>query len=425
VENFFTPDSWRQLAAAVDKARSEGIPYECEAELQCRQSGRGWILARGEAMRDEQGRIVALYGTVQDITPRKQAELALLEAQHAAMEAQLQARIAALNLMEDALAARADIEAVNDALRKSEERLRLAQSTANIGIWDWDIASGKLDWTGELEAMFGYATGAFPGTYQAFAEHVPVADLLEIERLREDAVAAHRSFDFDFRVQAETGVVRWINCKGGANYDQSGRPQRLYGVCIDITERKNTETQLKLWADSFENAAFGLAIVDAKTNRFLAVNPVFASERGYRTEEMIGQSVLMVYPADLVDEIKSRIKAMDVTLRGVFETEHVCKDGRRFPVMVDVTVIKSADGEPSSRIAYALDISARKAAEQALRQQTEVLQRFNRAMVGREMDMIALKQQVNQLSSQLGQQPPYPLAFLTQDDMREAGNTKS
>ncbi len=65
------------------------------------------------------------------------------------------------------------------------------------------------------------------------------------------------------------------------------------------------------------------------------------------------------------------------------------------------------------------DISARKAVEEALRRQThelaqrnEELERFNRATVGRELDMIALKQQVNELARQLGKEPIYPLAFL-------------
>lgn len=78
-----------------------------------------------------------------------------------------------------------------------------------------------------------------------------------------------------------------------------------------------------------------------------------------------------------------------------------------------------------------LAISERKATEQSLRGQTEELrkrneelQRFNRAMVGRELDMIALKKQVNQLSRQLGQEPPYPLAFLNppEQDSSDEGN---
>ncbi|MDT4290935.1 PAS domain S-box protein [Methylomonas sp. MO1] len=549
VARYFKPESWQRLQAAVAQACSDGVPYECEAELQNDGELHRWVVARGEPVRDEQANIVALYGTVQDITPRKQAELALQDAQRVALEKQGEARLAALNLMEDALTARKALEVANASLRESEEfkraildsvsaniavlnrdgmivsvnrpwqqfaeddalacgqsadvcgigtnylricqqasgpyrqgslavftglsavlegrlprfryeyachsaqkqrwfamvvtpletaeggavvshtniterklaemalveseeRLRLAQSSANIGIWDWHIDNGKVQWTAELETMFGYAPGTFPGDYSAFSQRVHPDDLAELEHSRDSAVAAHRTFDFDFRVQPEPGQIRWLNCKGGANYDDRGRPQRVFGICIDITERKNTESELKLWAQAFENAEFGLAIADAQTNLFLAVNPVFAGERGYTAEELIGKPVAMVYPADLIDQVQHRISSLDTSCHGVFETEHQRKDGSRFPVMIDVTIIKSGDGKPLRRVAYALDISERKASELALREQTDALQRFNRAMVGREMDMIALKQQINELSRQHGQEQPYPLEFL-------------
>ena len=144
-----------------------------------------------------------------------------------------------------------------------------------------------------------------------------------------------------------------------------------HGVVIAhsyITERKQAEAELQLWAQAFEQANFGLVIADARNNTFIAVNPAFARQRGYTQEELIGKPILMVYSADWVEEIKARIEALDISSHGVFEAEHVCKDGKRFPVLMDITVIKSADGKPLTRIAYALDITERKAAEASLRE---------------------------------------------------------
>jgi len=139
------------------------------------------------------------------------------------------------------------------------------------------------------------------------------------------------------------------------------------GFARDITERKQAEIELKLWAEAFKQANFGLVIADARTNTFLSVNPAFARERGYSPEEMEGRSIMMVYPAEQVEAIKNKLKDVDNSSHGVFEAEHICKDGRRFPVMLDITVIKSADGEPLTRLAYALNISYRRQAETALR----------------------------------------------------------
>ena len=131
-----------------------------------------------------------------------------------------------------------------EALRESEERLRLAQSSAHVGIWDWHLSSGKLIWTAELEALYGYAPGAFPGTYQAFRELVHPDDLAEVEQLRDRAVTAHEPFDFDFRLRLPWGATKWVRCKGAASYDQTGHPQRVVGVNIDITDRKELEQRI-------------------------------------------------------------------------------------------------------------------------------------------------------------------------------------
>jgi PAS domain S-box-containing protein len=155
-----------------------------------------------------------------------------------------------------------------EALRESEERLRLTQSAANIGIWEWQLQSDKLAWTPELEQIYGYAAGTFPGNYAGFSERVHSDDLAEVERQWNEAVKAHRSFDFDFRVRRSEAEIRWVNCKGGAVYDQAGHPQRIFGVNVDITQRKQAEEQLihnqKTFSELVERAPFGIYVVDSR-----------------------------------------------------------------------------------------------------------------------------------------------------------------
>jgi PAS domain S-box-containing protein len=82
VQKYFTPESWAALSAAVEKSLSEGVPYECDAEVvRPPDCSRRWIAARGEATRDADGKIVNLHGTVQDITERKRVEQALRESE--------------------------------------------------------------------------------------------------------------------------------------------------------------------------------------------------------------------------------------------------------------------------------------------------------------------------------------------------------
>ncbi|MDP3280566.1 MAG: PAS domain S-box protein [Nitrosomonas sp.] len=79
VSQYFTPESWVNLATDVEKCLTQGLAYQCDAEVVRSNGEHRWIIARGEVIRDAADRIVALHGTVQDITERKLAEVALQE----------------------------------------------------------------------------------------------------------------------------------------------------------------------------------------------------------------------------------------------------------------------------------------------------------------------------------------------------------
>ncbi len=81
VQQYFTPQSWANLSAAVEKGLAEGTSYECDAEVVRPDGAHRWITARGEATKDESGNIIKLHGTVQDITQRKHAEQLISESE--------------------------------------------------------------------------------------------------------------------------------------------------------------------------------------------------------------------------------------------------------------------------------------------------------------------------------------------------------
>lgn len=83
VPKYFTPESWARLSAAVEAGLAKGIPYECDAEVVRTDGARRWITARGEAVREADGAVIGLRGTVQDITERKLGELVLARANRA------------------------------------------------------------------------------------------------------------------------------------------------------------------------------------------------------------------------------------------------------------------------------------------------------------------------------------------------------
>jgi len=131
-----------------------------------------------------------------------------------------------------------------DALRTSEERLRLAQLKTGIGLWDWDLRTGEVTWTAELEAIYGLDPGTVK-SYADFRDRVDPDDIERVEAERDAAIRRRDQFNLEFRIIRSDGEVRWILAMGGAFYDEAtGKPTRVLGNNLDITERKVAEQAL-------------------------------------------------------------------------------------------------------------------------------------------------------------------------------------
>lgn len=209
---------------------------------------------------------------------------------------------------------------------------------------------------------------------------------------------------------ATTGGLVVFQATKGPLRDAHGEVTGLFGISRDISDLRRVEKTAELWVQAFERADFALALADSTSNRFIDVNPAFARERGYSREELIGQSLLLVYPPELHHEVMAKINALDAVGHGVFEALHQTKEGRRFPVLMDVTVIRNADGRPTRRVAYALDISERQRAEGQLREQLDELRRWHAVTRDREGRVLELKREINMLLAARGQPPRYPSA---------------
>lgn len=129
------------------------------------------------------------------------------------------------------------------ALREANERrLSLALAAGGMGAWDWDIASGRVNWSSELERAHGLRPGAFEGTLDAYRRDVYPADA---ERLSNAIAAALEApdapYDIEYRIVRTDGALRWLSSTGRVIVDNHGRPVRMVGICRDVTERRRVE----------------------------------------------------------------------------------------------------------------------------------------------------------------------------------------
>jgi PAS domain S-box-containing protein len=266
--------------------------------------------------------------------------------------------------------------AVNTTLSQLESRARLAMDAAKAGTWEWELQSGKNVWSEELWGLFSIPPHSCEPSYEFWRESIVPEDRPAIDQALETSVRQGSELNLEWRVASPKEPKRWLMSRGRPLRDGEGRIVRYIGVVIDITERKRTEEGSLRWQRLFASSQFGLASLDIRTNQFLDVNEAFAAERGYRRDELIGHPVGKVYPPEARAEAASRLDAVDQAGHLVYDTVHQRKDGSRFPVLKEVTVIRDAGGQPISRVAYALDISERKRIEQALQHRNEELVRF-------------------------------------------------
>jgi two-component system CheB/CheR fusion protein len=126
------------------------------------------------------------------------------------------------------------------ALRDSEERLRLAMEAGQLGTWEWIIATGEVRWSASLETIHGVQPGGFGGTYQAFEAGVHPDDRGPVAASVRAALAGgeHR---LEYRIVRRDGQVRWLETRGRVFRDAEGRPIRMLGICADVTERRHAE----------------------------------------------------------------------------------------------------------------------------------------------------------------------------------------
>lgn len=156
--------------------------------------------------------------------------------------------------------------------------------------------------------------------------------------------------------------------------DAAGRPSARVGFILDLTARKRAEEAARVWQRAFEQSELSIAMSNSE-GAFTAVNQAFARARGYATQELIGRPLLTIFPQESRAPFAAYVQTAGD--HWVLETVHERKDGSRFPVLLDVTVVRDDAGQRTSRVAFVQDLTARRDAEAALSESEQRLRELN------------------------------------------------
>jgi PAS domain S-box-containing protein len=139
----------------------------------------------------------------------------------------------------------AELHSANGALRRSEQRLRLAQSVASAVVWDWDGTQDTFTWSGDFASLHGISGDEGNASGQAWLESIHSEDRGAVEKaLLECLEHGVPDFAAEYRVRQQTGQERWLAARGKLLLNDQGHPHQLVGLTMDVTERKLAELTL-------------------------------------------------------------------------------------------------------------------------------------------------------------------------------------
>ena len=267
--------------------------------------------------------------------------------------------------------------AAGSAHPSSESRLLLALARAEVGAWDWDLAAGRVTWNAAHERICGFEPGTFAGDAREFFSLVLPEDRPSLERAIAEARTGHTEFLIAYRLRrAGDGALRWVRGRGIFFYDDAtGEATHAAGTIVDVTDERRADA-----ARVRSEERLALALDGAEQAMWEWSRPAGTFHTNARAEAMLGYAPgevgtdtaawrALVHPEDLA-RIESAVAAH---LRGdatVIESEHRMrhKDGTwRWVLARGKVVERDAQGHPRLAIGTHTDVTARRAASDALR----------------------------------------------------------
>ncbi|MCC2670927.1 MAG: todS, partial [Armatimonadetes bacterium] len=269
--------------------------------------------------------------------------------------------------------ARLRAEAARETAETLHQQLRSAVEAGGMTAFTWEIGSGEVRQTGRLTA------GSMDHTFGSIDERLVKVHPEDHESVR---ASVHGSlqrglYRAEYRTIEPDGDVRWWLEQGRVTYDDAGKPLRLSGVTIDLTDREKAEAaqrRLAAIVESSDDAIVGHALDGTITSWNRGASQLY----GYSAEEAVGRPVSFLMPLNAEDDMGAVLARV---ARGEhvehYETVRIARDGRRLEVSLTVSPIRDREGRIVGASKVARDITERKLLERRLRDRTEQIQTQN------------------------------------------------
>ena len=258
--------------------------------------------------------------------------------------------------------------ASEEALRESQQLLAQMQHIARIGTWAWDVGTDTINWSDELFRLYGLEPQSFVISYDTFLPLIHPDDRAMVDGIVRGAFETRQPFAFDYRILWPDGSLRWLHGRGDVVVDDDGRVVRMVGSSQDITNRKQTESELRQQAHILETISDAVIVTDIY-GIVSEWNPAAERIFGYSKAEMLGQPLQRISGVDNLPALEQQLsEAFKRYGRWAGELPFRGKDDIRGVADVIVAVQRDAQGRASSIISVSRDVTERKRLEAQLQQ---------------------------------------------------------
>ncbi len=277
------------------------------------------------------------------------------------------------------------LENTNNEIKESNDKYDIVAKATSDTIWDWKIQEDKLNWSKGIKAVFGYEEDQVGDSSSWWFGNIHPEDSIKMSiKLYSFIEQKTEKWQDEYRFKCADNTYKYVLDRGFLLKDENGKAIRMIGALQDITKQKEEELRLKLLETVILQTKESIVITEANLNKNLLpkviyVNPAFTSMTGYKSKEILNNSLSILRgPNTEINVLKRIFEIIKNKEEGLFEIKAYKKDKTEFWLRFTMIPIYNAENELSHWVSIQRDVTEEKNQEKEKEQLIKELTQNNK-----------------------------------------------